>query len=207
MAKNTKSFLRLTFLTLPFIKKKTALQLETLDMLIDEIVRKNNVVVTHVQEKIEQLDVENFPTSTSTSTSTCTSSSSSTSAPKYRWERLIKDLDSLSERLQHLKRSLHKMQVRKVVYLFMLDLWPLALKISCRYQIETGVQGDWIEDTSALYLLCEQYADAVREEGNVRPDEFVVTQYRGENTMCGVDVNSSSDEDQIYDSNDGKRAS
>ncbi len=195
MADNSKSFLkRLIRLTQPSNKRKTALQLESLDVLIDSIVRKNNLVVTSVQGQINQLDVVNFP--------------SSTGAAKYRWERLIKDLNALSDRLQHLKQSLHKMQVRKALYMFTFDLWPLALKISCRHQIETGVQGDWIEDTSALYLLCEQYAEEVQKSGNVsKSDDSLTMRDRGENTMRVVDVNRPSDEDHIYDSNDGKRAS
>jgi hypothetical protein len=217
MAKNSKSILRrLLLLTQPFNKPKIALQLEMLDMLIDEIVRKNKVVVTELQERISQLDVVNFPnrisTSTSISTNTCDNNcictGNSMSASAYRSERLIKDLDAMNVKLQLLKRILYVRHVLGALSLFMFDLYPLALKISCRHQIETGAPGDFIEDTSALYLLCEQYAEAVREEGNVsKSDEFAPTQDRGENTMRALEVNGPSDEDQIYDSSNGKRAS
>ena len=181
-------------MTQPFAKQKAVLRLEKLDRLIDDAVRKNNLVASKLQDQIEQLDVENFPTTSG--------------AAKYRWQRLIKDLDALSGRLEHLKQCLHKKQVRKALYMFTFDLWPLALKISCRNQIETGVHGDWIDDTTALYSLCEKYAEEMEKSFNVnRQDENVAMCNRGDNTVRVVEVNRPEDEDQIYDSNNGKRAS
>lgn len=195
MAKNSKSFLsRLVLLTQPFASKKAAIRLGRLDKLIDEIVRKNSLLATKLQEQIDQLDVENFPTTTV--------------APKYRWERLIKELDELSSRLQHFKQCLHKKQVRKALYMFSFDLWPMALKISCKHQTETGVAGYWIDDMNALYMHCEKYAeDLERAVDANKHDKAVIARFQAENTVRLVDVNRADDEDQIYDSNNEKRAS
>ncbi len=195
MARNSNSiFRRLVLLTQPFAKQRVSIRLGQLDKLIDKLVQKNDLVAIKLHGWVEQLDVENYPTTTS--------------APKYRWQRLIKDLDALSDRLQHLKQCLHKKQVRKALYMFTFDLWPLALKISCRNQIETGIQGDWIDDTTALYILCEKYADEVERATNViRRDESVAMRDRGENTMRLVEGIRPVDEEQIYDNNNGKRAS
>src|SRR4051794_27877263 len=102
MAENSKSlFGKLALWTQNYGKRQTAVQLF---LLVDEIVRTNRLVASKLQERLDSLDVESYPTSTS--------------APKYRLERLIKDLEELSDRLMHLKHLLQHNRVRTALRLF-----------------------------------------------------------------------------------------
>lgn len=121
--------------------------------LIDEIVRKNNLVAAKFQVMVESLDVATYP--------------ASTLPPKYRWTRLIRDLDALSDRLQHLKHLMQHDRVLTAMNVFTFDVWPLTLKVVCRHELEAGNQGDWIKDITALHILCEKYAVDAELAGRV----------------------------------------
>lgn len=145
MSKDLKSlFGKLSLVTQSFTNKKTAFKL---DRQIDEMQCKSARVACQLQAQINELDDETFP--------------ASAKVARYRWERLIKDLDDLSNRLEQLKSRLHNNRVRTALKMMDFDLWPLTFKISCRHEIETGVQGDWISSMNKLYALCESYAEQV----------------------------------------------
>lgn len=155
---------------------------------VDEIVRKNNLLADQLQEQINLLDVESFP--------------STTLPARYRWRRLVKDLDALNERLLHLRHLLQHDRVRTAMNMFTYDIWPLTLKISSRHQIETGREGDWINDITALYLLSEKFSDEAELAGRVTGAELSIAAPRVHlNNVRLVLVNSAIDEDFDNDSN------
>lgn len=182
-------FRKLLSLKQTFNKQHSAAQLSKS---VDEIVRKNDLLVSKLEEQISLLDVESFP--------------ATTLPARYRWSRLMKDLDALSERLHHLVHLMQHDRVRTGMNLFTFDVWPLTLKIASRHQIETGREGDWIRDITALYLLCEKFADEAELAGRVTQAELSISAPRVRlNSVPLVLVKPAFDEDLDDDnSNNGR---
>ncbi len=134
-----------------YSKNKTMRQL---NRQVDEIRRKNNDVVAKLRQQIKMLDVDSVPTS---------------GLPAdYRWMTLIRNLNGLSVRLEHLMHLMQHDRVQTAMNMFTFDIWPLTLKIACNHEVETGLQGDWIKDITALFVFCEKYAAEAELAGRVR---------------------------------------
>lgn len=116
-----------------------------MDMQVAKMLRKNCVVKRQLEVQIAKLAKSDFYKDAD---------------KKCRLERLVIDLDEWAEALQVVQDRMHRNYFGGAATIFEDHFWQLTVRLSTKYQFETGIFGDWIYDTNSLHMLLPDEANA-----------------------------------------------